>query len=270
MTLISGLSPDGWRDLETTVAAILAECDMAVQRGVRIQLPRGHVDVDVLAEETAQDIKQTIVCECKDWSSNVPQEKVHAFRTVMNETGANRGYIITRKGFQQGAIAAAVSTNVELVTFEQFQERYFTKWFKSRIGAIKKSIGEFNTYYEVGPSSKPGYELLVSDSQRAEYDIAWNRYYFAGALLTSFSPYLYMVGNYPLPSLPLDVSRIEGEGFIVPDDIKTATGYREILSLLENYARLGLEELRPLNPRRNGAQVVKQVDERGAPLPRPE
>ncbi len=33
-----------------------------------------------------------------------PREKVHAFRTVMDETGANRGYIISRVGFQIGAI----------------------------------------------------------------------------------------------------------------------------------------------------------------------
>jgi hypothetical protein len=63
----------------------------------------------------------------EDWRTNVPREKVHAFRTVMDETGANRGYIISRIGFQIGAIEAADATNAELLTFEQFQERYFDK-----------------------------------------------------------------------------------------------------------------------------------------------
>jgi restriction system protein len=71
------------------VAAILAECGMTVQQGVRLTLPRGHVDIDVLADDTVEGITHRIVCECKDWSTNVPQEKVHTFRTVMNETGAN-------------------------------------------------------------------------------------------------------------------------------------------------------------------------------------
>ncbi len=228
------------------------------------------MDVDVLAEETTQGIKHSIICECKDWSSNVPQEKVHAFRTVMHETGANRGYIITRKGFQSGAIEAAASTNIELVTFEQFQERYFTNWFNSRIRSIENSIGNFNVYYEPSPWAKVGYDLLTTDSQRAEYDTVWNKHFFAGALLTAFSPYLYMIGNYLPPSLPMDVSRIEGEGFFVPDDIKGATGYREVLALLEGYARVGLNELRALNPRRNGTPGVEQVDELDAPVPRSE
>ena len=156
---------------------MLSECGMSVQRGVRLQLPRGHVDVDVLAKEAMQGTEHSIICECKDWSSNVPQEKVHAFRTIMHETGANRGYIITRKGFQTGAIDAAKSTNIELVTFEQFQERYFTKWFNGRIRAIEKSIGNFNVYYEGAPWAKVGYDLLTTDSQRAEYDAVWNKHF---------------------------------------------------------------------------------------------
>jgi hypothetical protein len=39
---------------------------------------------------------------------------------------------------------------------------------------------------------------------------------------------------------------------VVPEDVKTATGYRELLVLLEQYAREGLSELRAVNPRRNG------------------
>lgn len=79
-----------------------------------------------------------------------------------------------------------------------------------------------------------------------------------------------MVGNHTPPSLPLDVSRIEGAGFFVPDDIKQATGYREVLALLEGYARVGLEELRALNPRRNGTPGVEQIDELDAPIPHTE
>lgn len=221
---------------------------MSVERGARIDLPRGQVKVDVLADDTIDGIAQRIICECKNWGTNVPQEKVHAFRTVILETGANRGYIISRKGFQSGAIAAAKSTNVELVTFEQFQDRHFAKWFKSRIWAIEHALRNFHAYYEPPPMGKAGYELLTTDAQRAEYDAVWDRYYFAEAILVQFSPYLLRAGS-PPPALPIDVSEIEASGFNVPDDIKQATGYREILALLENYARAAHTELRAVNPR---------------------
>lgn len=243
---------------------------MDVQRGVRLKLPRGHVDVDVLAKEATHGIEHRIICECKDWGSNVPQEKVHAFRTVMHETGANRGYIVARKGFQVGAIEAAAATNIGLVTFEQFQERYFTKWFNSRIGAISNTLGNFLVYYEGTPWAKGGYDLLTTDRQRAEYDAVWKKYVFAGLLLPPFSPYLYMLGDRPPPSLPLDTSRIEEAGFFVPDDVKDVTGYREILALLEEYARTGLKELRSVNPRQNGTAGVEQIEELNNPIPKPE
>lgn len=269
MTLISSTTPEGWKDLETSVAAILSECGMSVQRGVRLNLPRGHVNVDVLADEAVEGITHRIICECKDWGTNVPQEKVHAFRTVMQETGANRGYIITKTGFQSGAIEAAASTNIELVTYEQFQQLYFTKWFNSRIRAVEDAIGNVNVYYEPGPWAKAGYDLLTSDGQRAEYDAVWAKHYFVGELLTPFSPYLRIVGSYPIPPLPMDVSNIEEADFLVPDDVKEATGYREILALLERYARVALADLRAVNPRQNGSLGVNETEELDAPIPRP-
>lgn len=269
LPLISSAVPEGWKDLENSVTAILSECGMAVQRGVRLDLPRGHVNVDVLADDTVEGITHRIICECKNWGTNVPQEKVHAFRTVMQETGANRGYIISRTGFQSGAIKAAASTNIELVTYEQFQELHFTRWFNSRIWAVENSIGNFNVYYERAPWAKVGYDLLTSDAQRAEYDAVWDKHFCVGALLTPFSPYLRIKRSYPLPALPIDVSKIEEAGYPVPDDLKQATGYREVLALLEEYARVGLAELRNQNPRRNGTPGVAQIDELDAPIPRP-
>jgi hypothetical protein len=105
MTLIASATPEGWQQLEDSVAAILAECGMAVQRQARIQMPRGAANIDVLADDTVEGITHRIICECKNWRTNVPQEKVHAFRTTMQETGANHGYIISRTGFHVRATA---------------------------------------------------------------------------------------------------------------------------------------------------------------------
>lgn len=266
MPLISSRVPGGWKDLENSVAAILAECGMTVQQGVRVDLPRGHVDIDVLAEDTVEDISIRTVCECKDWSTNVPQEKVHAFRTVMLEIGAHRGYIITRTGFQAGAIEAARSTNIELLTYDEFQEQYFAKWFRSRIWALEKDLVNFKAYYEPAPWARRGYDLLESDEERAAYDAVWDKYYFAGTLLGVLSPYLHQVmgKRYMAPPLPVNVSMLEEGGYVVPENIRTATGYRELLALLENYGHVGLEELRAHNPEWLSGKVVNEID---GPIP---
>jgi hypothetical protein len=246
MPLITHRTPRGWEELEDLVRSILNECGMNAQRGVTLQLPRGSVDVDVLADETVENVTHRIVCECKDWQTNIPREVVHAFRTVMQETGAHRGYVISRVGFQRGAVEAAASTNIELVTFAQFQEIYFEKWMRARMWAIENEAGDFNVYYE--PLGKPGYGRLENDEERTAYNAVWNRYLFAGLMLIPFSPYMNIMGELRVPDVPFDVSELDTQGIAVPDDIRNAGGYRELLALLERYAREGLRELRAVNP----------------------
>jgi hypothetical protein len=265
MTLITSKIPSDWAELETIVTSILNEAGMNARRQVRLQLPRGEVDVDVIADEQLDTIQHTILCECKNWCSNVPRQIVHAFRTVMVEVGAHRGYIISTSGFQAGAIGAAQATNIELVTFEQFQEIHFTKWINRRIKDIEAHIGNFNVYYE--PLGKPGFHHLRTPKERDAYDAVWHRFMFAGVALMGFSPYAQMTGPRPFPSLPYDFSQMEKSGLPIPDDIKEATGYREFLALLESYAAAGLKELRTVNPNIRDVSDDWLEEELDAPMP---
>jgi len=49
---------------------------------------------------------------------------------------------------------------------------------------------------------------------------------------------------------------------VIPQDIAEATSYRELLALLQSYAKTGLEELRSLNPITRGktASGIKHDD----------
>lgn len=258
MPIITAEIPEKWERLEHLVAAILAECGMDAQSNVNLTLPRGSVDVDVLAVENVNGIIYRIICECKNWRTNVPREKVHAFRTVIQETGANKGYIISRVGFQSGVLDAATATNIDLTTFLHFQELYFEKWFARRCWDIENANKGFHTYYE--PFGKPGYSHLISDKERSAYDAVWNKYLFAGLMLRPFAPYSRMLRPVPPPDLPFDVSEMEMMSVDVPSDIKAIVGYREFLSLLERYAQVGHAELRRVNPVTRGELVGKRDD----------
>jgi hypothetical protein len=248
MPLITSRMPEEWGELEDLVTAILIEAGLEARRAVSLTLPRGGVDVDVLAEETHDGIVHRILCECKNWRTNVPREVVHAFRTVVLEAGANRGYVISRVGYQTGAIEAAQSTNIELVTFAEFQEIYFPKWYNKQLWDIERAIRGFHTYYE-GPGL-PGYSCLENEQERAAYDTAWHKYLFVGEILTRYSPYSGLIRRVAVdvPQLPLDVADLEGHGVEIPDDIKAAFGYREFFAILTGYAKAGLRELRAVNP----------------------
>jgi len=99
-----------------------------VQIGTTVRLVRGAKEVDVLVRDPVTVPQSTYLCECKFWSTAIPQETVHGFRTVVGDFGAHRGYIISKVGFQAGAFAAVQNTNVELLTFDQLQAVFFDRW----------------------------------------------------------------------------------------------------------------------------------------------
>jgi len=126
--LIFSREPDDWRDLQNQVATILNDCGIASEIEKEISLARGKCVVDVYAEDFISDQKEVILCECKYWNKKVPKEIIHAFRTTVLDSGANRGIIISRKGFQRGAYEAIVKTNVLLLKYNEFQEIYSKRW----------------------------------------------------------------------------------------------------------------------------------------------
>lgn len=122
--------PENWRDLQTGVQRIFRNVGLRADVEVDLETPRGSVNVDVLAIDVLSLDKIRYIVECKNWGSAVPQSVVHSFTTVMHETGANIGFIISKHGLQQGAKRYTQNTNIVGMTYLEFQQRYFEAWWK--------------------------------------------------------------------------------------------------------------------------------------------
>jgi hypothetical protein len=59
-----------------------------------------------------------VVVECKDYKTAVPISDVEAFKTKLEDVGADKGVMVASNGFQQGAIETANAHNIELFTLE--------------------------------------------------------------------------------------------------------------------------------------------------------
>src|SRR5690606_26903617 len=59
------------------------------------------------------------IIEAKQWNRKVSKLHVLALRTIIADIGADRGFIISDKGFQSGAIEAAKDSNISLITFNE-------------------------------------------------------------------------------------------------------------------------------------------------------
>jgi len=77
--------------------------------------------VDLLIRQQVPPTSEirTIV-ECKYLNKNVERMELDALRTVMNETQCHKGIILSRVGFQKGAIAAAKELDIDLFTVRDF------------------------------------------------------------------------------------------------------------------------------------------------------
>ena len=92
---------------------------------------RGKKEIDVYAHDIESEYESKILIECKFWNRPIDQEVVHSFRTVMNDYGANIGFIISKVGFQKGCIDAVKKTNIKLMTLKDVENLYFERWKKT-------------------------------------------------------------------------------------------------------------------------------------------
>lgn len=94
---------------------------------VSIKGVRGSHDIDILVKPKFFGHEILWLVEAKNWSSSITKEKVLAFLSIIQDVGADRGFLISNGGFQRGAIKCAESTNISLVNFEKFKK--YTKDF---------------------------------------------------------------------------------------------------------------------------------------------
>lgn len=125
--------PKSWNELQIMTSSLLSDMGYLCEIEKNIETARGKVNIDVYAQMQNKQPSQTILVECKYWSKRVPKTVIHAFRSVVNDSGANFGIIISKKGFQEGAVSATQMTNISLYSWEEFQDYFKAEWLKSMI-----------------------------------------------------------------------------------------------------------------------------------------
>lgn len=235
--MITAKIPQTWKELQQKVAVILRQCGLAVQVERVVSTARGHVEIDVYAEETRQSRTYVIVCECKNWTRRVPQHVIHSFRTVVNDCGADRGYIVSSRGFQSGASTAASLTNIHLCTWQQIQSEFESTWLERYlIPAIAEGLPEVRKYTHLPP---PIAYLHLTNNGREEYLRLGEEHQILGSLLNCYlchSDVRAALGH-SIPTLPLRewIPRTTRGLKCVPGKVLNAQGYEEFLEALLRY-----------------------------------
>ncbi|ADH87257.1 restriction endonuclease [Desulfurivibrio alkaliphilus] len=237
--------PDRWQALQAEVGRILSECGFSVEVERKIQSARGTIEIDVYAEETVRGRKYAIACECKHWKSRIPQAVVHGFRTVVQEIGANIGYIVSMEGFQLGAIIASDLTNLKLVTWQEFQDIFEESWFEEFFSKeIDEKLGGLMTYAE---PILPAWFEQMTEEDRVKYFSLKEKHDLFGIVMQSLGPYSRLLHKDPIQALPLR-ARLKPDPLLstIPDHILDETAYRELLDASITHGEAALAEFRVL------------------------
>lgn len=234
-------APASWRELQERVARILRESGVTASVEKRIQTARGEVSVDVWAHDSAATPTQTYLVECKRWQARVPQAVVHGFRTVVGDSGANWGAIISCAGFQKGALAAAEYSNVRLLTWDEFQDLFAERWFSQYfVRQVANTTGALIEYTEPANSRVFRKADSLSTDQRQVFQGLRKAHFALGAfcsLITAeaLGAFRLIMGEdaaISIPRLPLRSSlswRLDTIVPALPAPILDADSYRGLL-----------------------------------------
>lgn len=169
--MIFDKEPTSWKHLQKVVHQAFVEMRCHAEEPKVIDLVRGQKEIDVYVEDVLHGIKNVYLIECKYWKSDIPQEVIHGFRTVVADSGANKGIIITRSDFQSGAFEASKSTQIELMTWEQFNTSFFGKWSAAAQITIREKVVKLYEFRSM-PYGDMCDEKLVELTPK-EHDLWW-------------------------------------------------------------------------------------------------
>ncbi len=240
--MITNKIPVDWKDLQTQVALILEQSGLEVEVEKKVHSVRGEVEIDVYAKERIAKRDYLILIECKHWKVRIPQTIIHAFRTVVNDIGANIGYIISIHGFQSGSYNASSSTNLSIVTWETFLTLFEENWRRNYFSKyIEDNFREIINYTE---PLVPTWALKLEGADVNKMKELRQKNEWLGELLLFF---LHMhrlkILEHEFSKLPLS-NKYKSLG--VPGELFKIDNYIDMICCLHKYADPAIKEFRLL------------------------
>jgi restriction system protein len=235
--MIERAPPTDWRNLQDTTAHVLSECGFESHTDVEIGRARGSVRVDVLAHDPSATPPATNICECKHWQRAVSHDVIHDFWTVVVAAGTHRGFVISSAGFEHGTQDEAKHSKVALVSWEELQQFFVERWFRTFMAPTLRQEGAaLHDYTEPFNSRIARKASALSPERRAQFRLLQARYAVAAfvLLMLSYDP----VARKPqVPVLPLRSSLGPLAPVELPTQILDAPALRPLMGVITQFYR---------------------------------
>lgn len=110
-----------WKDYQEDTAAYYRALGLSAQTDQKIDGARSTHKVDVAVRGYRAGVEFLWIVECKYWNRRVSKSAVATLSSIVQDVGADRGLILSRRGFQPGATALAQKSNITLTSLSELQ-----------------------------------------------------------------------------------------------------------------------------------------------------
>jgi len=110
--------PD-WYQFQERICNHFNSIGARAETNITVQGVRTTHDIDILVKTKFLGQNILWIVEAKKWNHKVNKLHILALRTIIDDIGADKGFIISEKGFQSGAIEASKDSNVSLTTLSE-------------------------------------------------------------------------------------------------------------------------------------------------------
>lgn len=126
------------RDFEKLVAALYQD----IGYNVTLTKPTRDGGIDIHAEKNQPTLKEKLVIQCKNYTSNIPVDEIRNLLGVVASTKATKGVLVTSSDFTTDAIKFAnENPSIELINYKQlsvlFNEQHGPYWIHKIDGYIR-------------------------------------------------------------------------------------------------------------------------------------
>jgi len=129
-----------WSEYQEEVASFFREIGFDADTNVRLNGVRTAHEVDVLLKAGLAGIDVRWIVECKCWNSPIPKEKVLTLRSIVDDTGVDRGVLMAESGYQSGALEAARLANVMLTSLGDLKETLRVEIDIARLRSLQERV----------------------------------------------------------------------------------------------------------------------------------
>ncbi len=172
--MIFDKEPKNWIELQDYVGQMFNECGFQTEVSKIVELIRGKKEIDVFTQDLKSEYSPIILIECKFWNKPINQETVHAFRTVVNDYGANLGFIVSKVGFQSGCYDAIKNTNIKLVTLKELEKKYITRWKSEMVLKYMPYADKLFPYWDYTGGRMPSNRKIFTTEKLILTHLAFN------------------------------------------------------------------------------------------------